>query len=685
MNLSFRMVVLRCHRWAGLSVGLLMALIGLTGAAIVFRPQLEPVLNLDLLTVPACVARVPLDTLAANSTAVRPHATLDYVRLLAGDPGAARIPAAQVRFTDQTFVYLNPCTGVVLGVRARYGGVLGFIEQVHRFRFMPHGSLITGTGAIVFSIVLVVGGLFMWWPSRLRAWKHAVSFDGRLTGAARMLSLHKTVGLYASAIVLVSALTGLPQAFDWYAHAIYVLTGSREPVKEHKSAPFAGAKRLPMEASWQIAQALVPQPSEALLHFPRRARDPVEIYLIAHDAPHANARTMLFLDAYTGKPLEFTPYADSSLGNKVYFWALSWHTGRVGGLFGQLVLLVGALCLPVLAYTGISRYIRRKRKVSPRYGRLTVQVARKDVEAAGICTLTLVAPSGKPLPPFDAGAHIDVCLRNSLVRQYSLCNDPRETHRYVICVLRVPVSRGGSAAIHDDIEAGDFIEISEPRNHFVLERSAPRSLLLAGGIGITPIICMAERLASIGADFEMHYCNRSAERTAFIERIARSAYADRVSYHFSDGPAAQRLDLPTILDRQPPGTHLYVCGPDGFMDRAIDTAMQNGWPDGLVHREHFSASAYAPEAAAAFDVRIASTGKVYRVAETQSVVQALSESGVAIPTSCTQGVCGTCVTRVIEGEVDHRDLCLTTEERARNDRFTPCCSRARGALLVLDL
>jgi ferredoxin-NADP reductase len=685
MNLKLRPIVLQCHRWAGLSVGLVMVLIGVTGAAIVFRPQLEPVLNQTLLTVPACTGRVPLDTLAANASSARPAAKLDYIRLLAGDDGARRIPAAQVRFTDQTFAYLNPCTGALLGVRARYGGVLGVIEQVHRFRFMRHGSLITGTSTIVFAIVLVVGGLFMWWPSRQRGWKHAVKFDARSAGGVRTLNLHKTVGLYASLIVLVSALTGLPQAFDWYARGIYILTGSPEPVKAPKSAPPSGASRLPMETYWQIAQALVPQPSEALLHYPTQARDAVEIYLIAGDAPHANARTMLFLDAYTGKTLEFTPYRDSSLGHKLYFWALSWHTGRVGGLFGQLVLLLGALCLPILAYTGIKRYFRRTRKVLPGEARLIVQVAGKSFEAASICTLAFVDPLGKPLPPFEAGAHIKVHLNNGMVRQYSLCNDPREKYRYVIGVLRVPASRGGSAAIHEDIEVGDFLEISEPKNHFPLDRSEPRSLLLAGGIGITPIICMAERLVSIGADFELHYCTRSLDRTAFVDRIAQSAYAGRVSHHFSDGPVEQWLDLPAVLDRQPPGTHLYVCGPEGFMDFVISAATQKGWPDHRVHREYFFASTRAPGSAVAFDVRIASTGKIYRVAEDKSVAEALAEYGVAIPTSCKQGVCGTCMTRVIEGEVDHRDLCLTPEEHAKHDRFTPCCSRAKGALLVVDL
>jgi vanillate O-demethylase ferredoxin subunit len=196
---------------------------------------------------------------------------------------------------------------------------------------------------------------------------------------------------------------------------------------------------------------------------------------------------------------------------------------------------------------------------------------------------------------------------------------------------------------------------------------------------------MAERLSNIGAAFEMHYCSRSLERTAFVERIRKSAYADRASLHLDDGPAEQRLDLVRLLNNPHSGTHLYVCGPTGFMDHVIDTAAKQGWANDRVHREYFAGAVQNTEGNVEFDVKLASTGKVYRVGREQTVTEALTVHGVDIPTACGQGVCGTCLTRVVEGDPEHRDLYLTEEERGKNDQFMPCCSRATSPMLVLDL
>ncbi|WP_157271984.1 PDR/VanB family oxidoreductase [Azohydromonas aeria] len=318
---------------------------------------------------------------------------------------------------------------------------------------------------------------------------------------------------------------------------------------------------------------------------------------------------------------------------------------------------------------------------------LAVRVARKVEEAADICSLELVSSDGSTLPGFSAGSHVDVHLPGGLVRQYSLCNDPAESHRYLVAVLRDPASRGGSVTVHDAVKEGDEIRISAPKNHFALAHEARKSLLLAGGIGVTPILCMAERLAVTGADFEMHYATRSRERTAFFDRIERSAYADKVTFHFDDGDAAQRLDLAAVLGTPQPGTHLYVCGPKGFMDAVLDTARQAGWGESQLHWEYFAAGAEAAPRAddGSFEVQLASSGRVIPVAPDQTVVQALAGAGVEVLVSCEQGVCGTCLTRVLQGEIDHRDVYLTPEEQAANDQFTPCCSRAKSARLVLDL
>ncbi len=225
----------------------------------------------------------------------------------------------------------------------------------------------------------------------------------------------------------------------------------------------------------------------------------------------------------------------------------------------------------------------------PATGRLLVRVVKKTIEARNICTFELAAHSGVALPPFDAGSHIDVYIREDLVRQYSLCNAPSEMHRYLIGVLCEPKTHGGSRMMHDKVSEGDILEISEPKNRFPLVHSAKRSILLADGIGVIPIMCMAERLASIGADFELHYRGRSMPHMAFVQRIMRSVYANRVLLHFSDGAPEQLIDIPELLHCPDPQTHFYVCGPTGFMDVVIDTATQQGWSNANVHTEYSSA------------------------------------------------------------------------------------------------
>ncbi|KML22034.1 MULTISPECIES: PDR/VanB family oxidoreductase [Burkholderia] len=316
---------------------------------------------------------------------------------------------------------------------------------------------------------------------------------------------------------------------------------------------------------------------------------------------------------------------------------------------------------------------------------LTVRVAAKHDEAADICSFELVHVEGLPLPPFSAGSHIDLIVPGGPTRQYSLCNAPDEHHRYRIAVLRDPKSRGGSAGMHDRVNAGDMLTISAPRNHFALAHDATHSLLLAGGIGVTPILCMAERLARIDASFDMHYCTRSRTRTAFLDHIAHAPYASRVQLHFDDEGENQRFDIAARLAAPAPGTHLYVCGPKGFMDAVLTTARASGWPEAQLHYEFFAADARRTDRDGRFEVEIASSGRVIVVEKNESVVRALAKAGIAIETSCEQGVCGTCATRVLAGEPEHFDLCLTPDERAANDQFLPCCSRSKSARLVLDL
>jgi vanillate O-demethylase ferredoxin subunit len=316
---------------------------------------------------------------------------------------------------------------------------------------------------------------------------------------------------------------------------------------------------------------------------------------------------------------------------------------------------------------------------------LTVRVAQKNTEALDIDSFDLVAADGQSLPAFSAGSHVDVHLPGGLVRQYSLFNNPGENHRYRIAVLKDANSRGGSKTMHEQVQVGDVLHISAPKNHFSLAHDAKRHLLLAGGIGVTPLLCMAERLSSMGADFEMHYCTRSADRTAFRQRMAESGLAANVAFHFDDAGAAQKLDMAALLARPEAGVHLYVCGPKGFMTAILETARSSGWSEAQLHAEFFGADISPIATDESFEVQVASSGLIVTVDKDQTILQALSAARVEVFSSCEQGVCGTCLTRVLEGIPDHRDMYLTDEEKAANDQFLPCCSRSKSARLVLDI
>jgi vanillate O-demethylase ferredoxin subunit len=325
---------------------------------------------------------------------------------------------------------------------------------------------------------------------------------------------------------------------------------------------------------------------------------------------------------------------------------------------------------------------------------LRVRVAAKTVLADGICGLELVAAEANsgasPLPAFSAGAHVDLHLGPGLVRPYSLCNDPAETHRYCLGVLREPASRGGSAAVHERLAVGDTLLIGRPRNLFGLAEPLQhgRHLLLAGGIGITPLLAMARTLHRAGADFRLHVAARTRARLAFADDLAGAAWSDRVHIHLDDGPAPQRLDLATLLSARRADDHLYLCGPAGMITAARTAAVAAGWPSSHIHIESFGAAVPTADAGTlpgSFELELARSGRVIVVAPDQTALQALHAAGCELPSSCEQGICGTCLTPVLSGIPDHRDQYLEPDEQAANDQFLPCCSRARSARLVVDL
>ncbi|MGW5437016.1 PDR/VanB family oxidoreductase [Nocardia asteroides] len=307
----------------------------------------------------------------------------------------------------------------------------------------------------------------------------------------------------------------------------------------------------------------------------------------------------------------------------------------------------------------------------------TVAVVRaRTLATPDVVVLDLAPAAGGAFPGYTAGAHIDVEAGPGLVRQYSLCGPPG-SGCYRLAVLNVADSRGGSRAMHA-LAVGTRVRISDPRNHFPLV-PARRHVLIAGGIGITPLLAMLWELERSGADHVLHYSARTRSRAAFFDELTVSP---RVRFHFDDADPALLLDVARDLGDPTPETAVYVCGPDGFLDYVLGKAAALGWPRQALHTERFGA---APTAAGAgFTVRLSSTGAEYRVPEDQSVLDVLLEHGVDAPFSCRQGICGECVVRVLAGDPDHRDDVLTEGERA-DGRFTTCSSRAHSPVLDLDL
>lgn len=318
---------------------------------------------------------------------------------------------------------------------------------------------------------------------------------------------------------------------------------------------------------------------------------------------------------------------------------------------------------------------------------LTVElkILRKTIEAKGVCSFQLIASDGRELPEFTAGSHIDVYLPNGLVRQYSLYGNPNDRTCYKIAVLKDPESRGGSRALHELCDEGQTLQVSLPKNHFSLAAPAKKSLLLAAGIGITPILSMAEALSNSGAIFELHYAARSPEQAAFYNYIGASKFAENSHFYFSESNANQRLDLHKLLSGADRECHVYICGPKRFIDAALSAARELGWASNQLHFELFGAELVKSDSDQTFAVKLASSGQIISVAPDQSVVEALSAAGIEVMVSCEQGVCGTCITGVLEGVPEHKDSYFTAEEQALNNQFTPCCSRSKTPLLVLDL
>lgn len=312
---------------------------------------------------------------------------------------------------------------------------------------------------------------------------------------------------------------------------------------------------------------------------------------------------------------------------------------------------------------------------------LTVRISAKETIAEDICLLELRAPDGGPLPAFTPGAHLGVRVPTGEMRKYSLCNDPDETDRYMIAVKKDHGGRGGSVSLIDQTKEGDELAVTPPRNDFELKSGPSSYIFIAGGIGITPIRAMIKHLiATKGTPFKLYYFTRTPAMMAFREEFNEPAFRGKVVIHHDGGEPEKAYDLWPVLE-EPKGAHIYCCGPRGLMAAVRD--MTGHWSSAAVHFEDFGAAKARPEDNTPFVVRLAKSGESYEVPVDKSILEVLREAGKTLPSSCESGTCGTCRTRLVEGEADHRDLALSDHEHARNIMI--CVSRAKSPELVLDL
>lgn len=311
---------------------------------------------------------------------------------------------------------------------------------------------------------------------------------------------------------------------------------------------------------------------------------------------------------------------------------------------------------------------------------MELTVRAKTQVATDIWCFDLRHPQQQSLPPFTAGAHLTVQTPSGVRRNYSLCSDPADTDRYQIAVKRDAQGRGGSITMTDDVQVGDVLPVSVPRNQFELHPKADAFLFIAGGIGITPILSMMRALRRSGqAQFRLIYCSRDEAATAFRD-VLQAEFAGQVQLHHDHGDLAQAIDLWPEFET-PGRTQVYCCGPRGLMDAVAD--MSGHWPSESIHFESFGVDASQFAANQPFSVRLQRSGTTVAVAADQSILEALRAAGYPVPSSCESGTCGSCRTTLVSGEVEHRDMVLMDDEK--HDQIMVCVSRASGGELVLDL
>ncbi|MFV3131110.1 PepSY domain-containing protein [Niveispirillum sp. KHB5.9] len=632
------------HRWIGLILGLFITIQGLGGTLLLFRTPLNHLLHAQ------AFAPGSVPALDANIQAIR----------------ATGCTLIRIDLSDTLLFHLT-CDGEPFMATAADGRVLRLAplrQWPMEWLFQFHYRLVAGTGGqqavgwigIALLSLCLTGFWLLLRTGRRQGWRHLWLPGLGSAPLRRWRDLHRSAGLYLLPLLLLLALTGIAMAWNSSVTSALPVTPRPAPLVFDRQ----GAPLLPLSRIVEKAETMVPTAPASSIRLPGGHGRVVMVMLGRPDSPDYE---QLWFDGYDGTLQGTRRAADRAPADRFMDLLYPLHTGALFGPAGLFLMLLAGLSLPGFLATGCWLWAKRR-------GPLSLRVSALAADGTGVLRIDLRHPWGLPLPRFGPGDHVDLHLPNGLVRQYSLCGRPGRRRTWRIAVRLSDVSGGGSSWVHTHLAVGMPLRIGRPRAHFPLDSGTGPVLLLAGGIGVTPLLSKAWALWEQGRSFTLLVCSRDREARPLAAAIAATPLSPFCRWH--DSTSAGRLDLAALLGTQPPGTHLHVCGPDGFMQAALDQAGALGWPPDQLHWE-----AFAPATPTGPGFTIGLGDRRIAVPAGESLLERLLAEGIAIPHSCRRGLCGQCVVTVRSGAIDHRDSILDAEDYAAG-RMTACCSRAAG-------